>query len=310
MPDPAIGIIYSRLHPVITPAAFAVRIEALGFDAVWVTEGVANQMAALDPIVVMAAMAGATARIPVGSCVILSPLRNPAILAKEIASLDVLSGGRIVFGLGVGGTTLSQPADYRVTGIDPAERGARCTEGIEIMRKLWTGRRVSHRGRFHSFEDIVMEPVPVQRPGPPIWAGGSAAGVLRRAGALCDGFVPIGTGPADYARLSARVSEHAEAAGREPATITRAVHLYMALDESRAAARAVAERTLGARYGFTVTLSGEHRGVFGLPAECAATIAAYREVGATDFVLNPVSPIEEVVGQVERFAAEVLPRLR
>ena len=128
MPEPRFGVIYSRLHPVMAPADFGRRAEDAGYDSIWVTEGLANQRAALDPVVAMTAIAAGTTDITVGSCVILLPLRTPAIFAKEIASLDVLANGRIVLGVGVGASALSNPADFRAVGIDPGHRGALCDE--------------------------------------------------------------------------------------------------------------------------------------------------------------------------------------
>ena len=295
---------------VTAPARFAQQAEDLGYDSLWATEGLANQMAALDPVVTMAVFAEATSRITVGSSVILAPLRNPAILAKEIASLDVLSGGRIVLGVGVGGSSLSQPADFRVSGVDPAERGARCSEGIEVMRKLWTGERVSHAGRIYRFDDIQMAPVPVQKPHPPIWAGGSADGVLERTARLCDGFVPLSPSPAEYARMWDRVCAYAEGYGRDPSAITPAVHLYACFAETREAARAIAERTLMERYGFAVNLPEGDHCAFGNTDDCLRTIEAHREAGVEHVILNTVRPLAEVVADVELFATEVLPRLR
>ncbi len=309
MPGPKFGVIYSRLHQVIPPGDFAREVEDMGFDAVWATEGLANQLQALDPIVAMAALAQGSERLTVGSCVIISPLRNPAILAKEVASLDVLSGGRIVLGVGVGGSSLSNPADFRVAGVDPSERGARCSEGIEVMKKLWTGERVDHAGRFHRFDDIEMTPVPARKPHPPIWAGGNAEGVLKRAARLCDGFVPMAQGPEDWAAMWARIGAYATEYGRDPAAITPALHVYYCMAESRAEAGRIAEQTLSNRYGMPVSLPHVDRYLFGTPEDCIETIAAYRAVGVAEFVLNTVRPVPEVVAEVEKFAERVLPRV-
>jgi probable F420-dependent oxidoreductase len=310
MARPRFGVIYSRLHPFIAPAEFARKAEALGYDSVWATEGLVNELPALDPVVAIAGFALGTTRVAVGSCVLLSPLRSPIILAKQIASLDVLSGGRVVFGIGVGGSTLSNPDAYRALGIAVHERGARCDEGIEIMRKLWSGQRVSHTGRFYRFDDIAMEPVPLQRPHPPIWAGGAADGVLRRTARSCDGFVPIGSGAENYRRHWERIGAFAGEFGRDSAAITRAVHLYYCMARNRPEGHAVAERTLTERYGYRVSLPDDDRFPFGNADDCLETIAAYRAAGVEHFVLNPVRPLGEVVVEVERFAESLLPEIR
>jgi len=306
--SPRFGVIYSRLHDVIAPASFARAAESIGYDSVWATEGLVNQEAALDPVIVMAELARGSERLSVGSCVIISPLRNPAILAKQIASLDVLSAGRIVVGVGVGGSSLSNPADYRVSGVDPSERGARCSEGIEIMTKLWSGGRASHAGRFYRFEDIEMRPAPARKP--PVWAGGNADGVLKRAARLCDGFVPIGPGAREYARLWERLCAYAEEGHRDRGAVTRAVHLYYCLGASRDEARTNAERTLAGRYGIEVELPRDERFLFGTLDDCLRTIESYVEAGVEHFVVNTVRPLPEVVGHIERLGRAIAGRFR
>ena len=305
---PRFGIVYSRLHNVILPTDFAGEVEALGYDAVWATEGLVNQLPALDPLLVMAELARGAKRLKVGSSVILSPLRNAATLAKEVATLDFLSNGRIVLGVGVGGSDLSNPADYAVSGIDTAERGARCDEGIEVMKKLWTGKTVSHHGRFYNFDDIYMLPKPVQSPHPPIWIGGNAPGVLRRAGRLGDGFVPVGEGASAYQRLWDRVRSHAEQAGRDGSEITAAVHLYFCMANSRANAKALVERTLAERYGFDVALEDDQRFLLGNADDCSEVVERYLAAGVEEFVINTVRPLSEVTSDIEKFATLVMPK--
>ncbi len=113
------------------------------------------------------------------------PLRHPTPVAKQIATLDHLTGGRFVFGVGIGGEF---PREYEGCGVPLNERGARLSEGIEVIRKLWTGERVSHGGRFYNFKDVKMTPVPRQPGGPPIWCGGRSEAALRRAARLADGW--------------------------------------------------------------------------------------------------------------------------
>lgn len=310
MSAPQFGVIYSRLHEVIAPAKFAQRIEQLGFDSVWATEGLVNQLAALDPIVVMAELAHGSERLRVGSCVILSPLRSPAVLAKEIASLDFLSKGRIVLGLAVGGSSLSNPADYTASGVDPKGRGERCNEGIEVMRKLWTGERVSHHGRFYQFDDIYMYPKPVQTPHPPIWVGGNADGAVKRAAKWGDGFVPIGEGAGEYKKAWDSLCALAREAGRDCAKIIPAVHLFYCMADNRPTARALVERTLTLRYGIEVKVEDDQRYLLGNADDCAAVIDQYLAAGVQQFVINTVRPLDEVCPDIEKFAQLILPRFR
>ena len=305
------GVMYSRFYPVMGPGAFASTLQCLGFDSAWVGEGLASPMPALDPIVCMTSMVSGAEQILVGSCVILVPVHNPAILAKKIASLDVLSGGRIVFGIGVGGSGMSDRGAYDLTDTDDRARGARCDEYLDVMIKLWTGEVISHRGRFFAAQDIAMAPAPIQRPHPPIWAGGDADGMLRRAGRVGQGFVPVAAGPEDYAAKWSRVERYASEAGRDASHITPAVHLYYhCAPGARAQAQEAAQRNLAHRYGRPVTLADDGRFAFGDEEACAATIAAYRDAGVRHFVMNLACPLAEVEAELEQFAARMLPRFR
>ena len=310
MTEPKFGVIYSRLHPVIAPGEFGRQTESAGFDSVWVTEGLANQRAALDPVLVMLAIAEGTTHITVGSCVILLPLRTPAIFAKEIASLDLLAGGRIVLGVGVGASALSHPADFRACGIDPGHRGALCDEMLDCLVALWRGESTTHHGRFFDFEDIVLKPVPVQTPHPPLWMGGNARGVLKRTARLGNGFAPMGAGPERYRELWSEVAGFAEAKKRDPNDITRAVHIYCCMDDNRDRAHETVERTLTERYGFEVKLADRDAFLIGNADHCVRTIESYIEAGVQHFVINIARPLEEVPHDMLRLADEVLPRCR
>ncbi|MFQ5933710.1 MAG: LLM class flavin-dependent oxidoreductase [Dehalococcoidia bacterium] len=310
MADIEFGVIYSRLHPVVPIPKFAEAIEGMSFDSLWVTEGLVNEMPALDIVMALGAFVHHTHHITVGTCVLLMPLRNPAILAKEIATLDYLSGGRVVLGVGVGGSDNSSPAGFQVCGVNVKERGARTDEALEIMTKLWTGTPVSHEGQFYSFGDIKMEPRPVQQPHPPIWAGGAAEGVLRRTARWCDGFVPMGVSSTEYVRLWDRIERYGERFRRDTSRITRAVHLYYCLAGSREEARAVARDTLAKRYGYEPSLHDDDRYAFGTVEDCMETIEGFLESGVTHFVFNTARPLPEVLGDVERLGTEIMPRFK
>lgn len=310
MSNPKFGATYSRLHPVVPVPRFASAIEDSGYDSLWVTEGLVNEMPALDIMLALGAFVQHTRRITVGTCVVIAPLRNPAILAKETATLDFLSGGRVVLGVGVGGSSNSRSDAFDVCGVDPRQRGAITDETLEIMTKLWTARPASHQGRFHSFENIEMGPAPVQKPHPPLWAGGEAEGVLRRAARWCQGFVPSNPGVEEYQRLWGRIEGYADKYGTDASQITRAVHLYFAMGKSRDEARETVRATLAKRYGYEPYLPDSRAILIGTPDECAETIEDHMKIGITHFVLNCARPLPEVKGDYERFAETVLPRFK
>jgi probable F420-dependent oxidoreductase len=312
MPDDAVkvGFHYSRLHAAIPAPRFARLAEELGFDSVFLPEGLVNEVEALDILMAMSAFVHHSERLTVGAGVVLLPLRNPAVLAKEIASLDVLSGGRIVLGIGAGGPPDSNPAAFEACGVRLSERGGRTDEALEVMTKLWSGASVSHRGRFYRFADIAMEPRPVQRPHPPLWAGGASEPMLRRAARWCDGFFPVGVSPTEYRELWGRIERYGEECGRDTSRFTKAIHLFYRIDRSEEEARARAEQVVNERRGFDVALKGDGRYALGTPADCVRVIEAFIEAGVTHLVFNPLVVVADMMGQVERLAGEVLPRIR
>ena len=156
-------------------------VERAGFDSVWTGDHVSFHNPLYESLTLLASYASITSRLKLGTGVYLLALRQPAIAAKITATLDVLSGGRLIFGVGVGG---ENPKEFELTSSPHKERGARVTEGIDVVRTLWRDTPASFDGRFTKFSGVSIDPKPVQRPGPPIWIGGrsDAAGGRGTAG--------------------------------------------------------------------------------------------------------------------------------
>src|SRR5262249_14573402 len=162
-------------------------IDRSGYDSLWVGDHVAFALPILDPFLQLAQAAVVSRRLQLGTAVYLLPLRPPAPVAKQVATLDHLTEGRLIFGVGVGGEF---PKEYEVCGVPLKERGARLSEAIPILRKLWSGAPASHPGgRYPAFDGVAMQPPPRQPGGPPIWFGGRSEGALRRTGRLGDGWL-------------------------------------------------------------------------------------------------------------------------
>jgi probable F420-dependent oxidoreductase len=192
--------------------------EAVGFDSAWVSEHHGSSDGYLPSLLPMlAAVAASTERILLGTGVLLAPLHDPLRLAEDAAVVDQVSGGRLLLGLGAGW----REEEFRMFGVPIAERGLRTEETIEVLRRAWTGRRFSFEGRSFRYDRVKITPPPATPSGPPVYLGGYADTVLRRAGRFADGYI---TSRADGAGTHfAAVVEAARAAGRDPATLALAV---------------------------------------------------------------------------------------
>src|SRR5262245_3526969 len=208
----------------------AMRAEALGFDSVWIGDHVAIHRPTLDSLAALGHVAALTERVRIGPCVYLLALRHPTVAAKQVASLDLLSGGRVVFGVGVGGEF---PKEFEACGVPHRERGARVDEGIAVCRALWGPSPASFEGRFTQFADVVLEPKPVQPGGPPIWIGGRSDAALRRAARVGDGWVAYLVTPDRFRSSMEKIEAFAREAGRilDPKTFEAAHVLFTVLDD-------------------------------------------------------------------------------
>ena len=185
------------------------RVEELGYDSIWLSDSAT--MAGPAPLVALAAAAARTTRLKLGTSVLVAPARNPVLLAKELATVDALSGGRLLpaFGLGID----AEP-EAGAIGVARSERAARTQEAIEIVRLLWQGTPVTYAGRFASLAGVSLSPAPT-RTSLDIWLGGSSPAALRRTGRLADGWLGSFVSPAELTTCVERIVEAADEAGRK-----------------------------------------------------------------------------------------------
>ncbi len=280
---------------------YLTRAEALGFESAWVVEQILGRIPSLEPVELLTYAAAITERLRLGSAVLLTALRSPVHLAKSLATLDHLSGGRVIVGVGLGG---NQPL-YPAFGIPTGGRAARFAESIRLMKRLWSESRVTFDGRFWTLTDAAMEPKPVQKPHPPIWFGAHHPNALRRAVELGDGF--IGAGSASTAKFIDEVRTLRGLladAGRDPATFGVGKRVYIAIDEDRARAGKRLAEWFGAFYGNAELAA--RVAVWGEPAECVERLREVVAGGARFLMLNPVF---DELPQLERFASEIAPKL-
>ncbi len=298
------------IQPPDTLRALAARIEALGYDSIWSGDHLQFHNPTLESLTTLSHLAAVTRRVRLGTAVYLLALRHPTVAAKTAATLDVLSGGRFVFGVGVGGEF---PKEFEAAGVPHRERGRRVDEGIEVCRLLWTKSPACFDGRFVRFTDVTLEPKPVQPGGPAIWIGGRSDHALRRAGRLGDGWISYVVTPDRYRESLEKIQGFADEAGRrvEPGRGFEAAHLaFTVVDDDWERARAAAARYLSRQYKQPFDELVKKYCVLGPPAQCAETLARFVEAGVRTFVIGFTAGAERAEEQIERFAAEVLPRFR
>jgi probable F420-dependent oxidoreductase len=308
---PTFGASFGSFGAGLAPGAeildWAEEVERLGYDVLWFRDHLLWHSPVLEPFTALGALAARTRRIRLGPGVLLLPLRHPAHVAKAVASLDYLSGGRAVLGVGVGGEF---PREYEAAGVPLAERGRRADESLEAIRALWTRAPASYRGRFFAFADVVMEPRPVQVPHPPIWVGGRSEAAVRRAARHGDGWLAYFVTPERLREGLLRAAGYRSPNGDGATPLAGGVVLYVCLAPDREAARREAARYLSLEYRQPFERLVERYCALGPAAECAETIQRFVAAGARHITLIPTGSPAFAREQLRALAAEVLPLVR
>jgi probable F420-dependent oxidoreductase len=297
----SLGSFGAGLVPGATLLEWAELTERLGYETLWYRDHVVWHSPVLDPFTTLGAMAARTSRIRLGTGVLLLPLRPPALVAKAIATLDVLSGGRAVLGAGIGGEF---PVEFQACGVPTAERGARTDEALEAILRLWSGAPASFAGRFHHFDGVVMEPAPVQRPHPPIWVGGRSDAALRRAARLGDGWLAYFVTPRRFRESLDKIGAHREAA-RTP--VRAGLVLYVCVAATPAEGRAAAIHYLSTEYRQRFDDLVDRFCAVGPPEACVETIQRFVDAGADHVAVIPTVPPARVPEQLARIAEAIVP---
>jgi probable F420-dependent oxidoreductase len=288
------------------PRAFADylrRAEELGFESAWSQEQVLGAASLLSPLETMSYAAACTERLRLGCVVFVTPLHTPVHLAKALASLDQLSRGRLEIGIGTGGR---RPA--RAYGLDGEHFVGRFTEGLRLMKALWTEEEVTFHGRFWQLEKQPMTPHPFQKPYPAIWFGANHPRALRRTARLADGFFGAGsTTTARFAEQVPVVRAALQEAGRDAASFGIAKRVYIRVEDDLARARERVEQGLHRIYGDAPIPNLMDVAVRGTPADCVEGVREVIDAGAERILFTLWPPDERE--QMERVAAEVIPHL-
>lgn len=282
---------------------FATRAETLGYDSLWLQERVIGDFNILEPVTLLSYVAAITTTLRLGTSVILLPLRNPIQLAKAYSTLDVMSGGRAVMGVGLGGGHLGSHED--VFGYTRDGRVTRFTEAVQVMKLLWSEPRASFRGRYWNFKDISMEPKPMQKPHLPVIFGGHHENALRRAVRYADGWMGAGSSSsASFTRESIRIRDFLDQAKRDPATFHIAKRVYLAVDNDKARGERRIMEWFAKRYKNADL--GPKVSIWGSSAECTEKIQTLVDAGAQQIIFNPMFDEME---HLEICAKEIMPHL-
>ena len=263
----------------------AIRAEDIGFDSVWIGDSLLARPRH-DPITMLAAIATRTTRVELGTAVLLPALRNPVILAHQFATLDQISQGRIILGVGIAGDVPNIRSEFAAAGVPFEKRVGRMMEGLRLCQALWRGEPVDWDGRW-PVEQGTIAPLPHRPGGPPIWGGGSAPASLTRAGRNFDGWFPTGPDAAGWGKQWAVVKEAASEAGRNPDDLTGALYLTMVIDDDAAKAQAQIDAYLEEYYGVAAAILTKRQACYAGPAAgAAAWLQGYCDAGATHLVLR------------------------
>jgi probable F420-dependent oxidoreductase len=280
---------------------FVVRAETLGYDSLWVQEQMITDTAILEPVALLTYVAGLTSRVRLGTAVLLTVVRNPVELAKTLATIDQLCGGRLVVGVGIGGPT----TPHEIFGVPRELRVRRFVEGIKVMKALWTQPKANVSGDFWNFTDVPMEPKPAQKPHPPIWFGARTEVALKRAARLGDGWMgPGSSSSAEFVQHMEWIRRLLDEAKRDPATFSISKRVYIAVDDNRDIAERRLRQWFGARYKFPDM--APRVSIFGSRSECVDKLGELVKAGAQHLLLDPVY---DHVEQMELLATEVVPAL-
>ncbi len=287
--------------------------ERLPIESIWQGGHLVPPSSTGEAITRLALLTAWTERVRIGTAILLLPLYQPVVVAKQVADLDSRSGGRVSIGLGVGGEFAKE---FEAVGVPVTERGARTNEAIEVLRALWSGRPVSHHGRFFDFDDIELQPVVppgqgrngMQPGGPRLLISGRKEPAMRRAARLGDGWMPYLVSPGAYARSVETIRAEAEARGRDITGFEWMMYVYCSVRRDGDQAREDVARFLGGAYGDKPSGMLERIAPAGTPDEVASRLQEYVDAGVRHLIVSPAAH-EKTLEVVTLAAEEVLPRL-
>jgi alkanesulfonate monooxygenase SsuD/methylene tetrahydromethanopterin reductase-like flavin-dependent oxidoreductase (luciferase family) len=288
----------------------AAQAEELGFDHIWLGDSVTVlDKARGDCLTTMAALAARTSRIGLGIVPMLPALRNPVLLAHALATIDVISNGRIILGVSVGPVRDYIQRQFAACGVPPQEKAGRLSETIEIMRRLWSGTRIDYDGRYFKLHDVGILPHPTRPGGIPIWiaADRNETG-FKRVARLGDGWVTLAPTLERFTSARVKIDDYAKEYGRTGKLGVSALYATFNILNDAQKAKDQGWRWMENFFGAQRNNLGHHFTIFGTPKECAALLKSYADAGLTTIIARIAS--DDVRGQARMLFDEVRPLLK
>jgi probable F420-dependent oxidoreductase len=288
--------------------AYGVRMEELGFDSLWVWDhvllGVEPNFPIIESLTLLTAVAARTTKIRLGTGILVLPLRNPVVLAKQLASMDLVSNGRLLLGTASGW----YKREFDAVGVPFEKRGKIMDENLEILTRFWTEPMVKGEYTYHKIPAGVMYPKPAQKPRPPILIGGYVDRVLKRAAVNGDGWLTYFYRPDSFAKSWAKIRDFAKAAGKDPDSLLNAAQLPIRIGKSRAEVEPGMMEWLGTEWDYAAwSESTKDSAILGTVDECVEQLKAHLAVGVQKLIFVPYRYEME---QIEIIAREIIPRLK
>jgi alkanesulfonate monooxygenase len=299
---------YPKMPDAKALVEYGVRMEALGFDSVWAWDhillGVEPNFPIIESLTLLTAIAARTSKIKLGTGILVLPMRNPVILAKQLASMDLLSDGRLLMGMASGWYR----REFNAVGVPFEQRGRIMDESLELLKGFWTQHQVSGKFSQYDIPAGIMYPKPVQKPRPPILIGGYVDRVLKRAAVSGDGWLTYFYRPEAFAKSWTKIRNFAEEAGKDPDTLLNASQLPIVVGKSRAAVESDMMQWLSTEWDFASwSDSTKDSAIMGTVDECVAQLKEHIAVGTQKLIFVPYRYEQ---AQIETIAREIIPRLK
>jgi probable F420-dependent oxidoreductase len=286
---------------------FARSAERLGYDYLTCGEHVMFHGPVSNSLIALAMAAGATEKIKLMSSIVLLPLYNPVMLAKQAAVLDVASGGRYHLGIGIGGEF---PKEFEAIGVPVKQRASRSNEALELIRRLWTERDVTFNGRYSRFSGVTLDPAPTQKPHPPIWVAGRKEPAMRRAAKYANGWLPYMYTPEMLRESISKIEAFGREEGRDMSAFCPGLFIFTSVYADRKEAEEVAARSLGKNYAQDFSKIAGRYVLYGSPEDCRKRLREYVDAGARSVMFSWACRHEDIERNMETIAKEVLPAFR